>query len=51
MCEAHASDDSVDVTVSAFETSLREALDARSKGKMDELMSTATGAQAHPAAG
>jgi glutamate-1-semialdehyde 2,1-aminomutase len=51
MCEAHASDDSVDVTVSAFETSLREALDARSKGKMDELMTTATGAQAHPAAG
>ena len=48
VCEAHASDDSVDVAVTAFETSLREALDARSRGDAGE---PAQGAMSHPAAG
>ena len=51
MCEAHAADDSVDVVVSAFETSLREALDARAQGKIEALASAAMGAQSHSAAG
>jgi glutamate-1-semialdehyde 2,1-aminomutase len=51
MCEAHAADDSVDVVVSAFETSLREALDARAQGKIDVLASAAMGAESHSAAG
>ncbi|MBI2775700.1 MAG: aminotransferase class III-fold pyridoxal phosphate-dependent enzyme [Chloroflexi bacterium] len=36
ICEAHASDDSVDVAVSAFEASLRDALDARARGELAE---------------
>jgi glutamate-1-semialdehyde 2,1-aminomutase len=51
MCEAHASDDSVDVTVSAFEASLREALDARARGDIGTVKTAAMGAQAHSAAG
>jgi glutamate-1-semialdehyde 2,1-aminomutase len=51
MCEAHAADDSVDVVVSAFEASLREALDARAQGKLDVLASAAMGAESHSAAG
>ena len=51
MCEAHAADDSVDVVVSAFETSLREALDARAQGKLDAVATAAMGAQSHTAAG
>jgi hypothetical protein len=51
MCEAHAADDSVDRTVSAFEASLREALDARSRGNIEAVKTAAMGAQAHSAAG
>jgi glutamate-1-semialdehyde 2,1-aminomutase len=32
ICEAHASDDSVDISVTAFEQSLRAALDERARG-------------------
>ncbi|MBI2763870.1 MAG: aminotransferase class III-fold pyridoxal phosphate-dependent enzyme [Chloroflexi bacterium] len=34
VCEAHAKDDSVDIAVSAFEESLKAALDARARGKL-----------------
>jgi glutamate-1-semialdehyde 2,1-aminomutase len=51
VCEAHAADDSVDVVVRAFEDSLREALDARSRGRLDNLKTAAMGAQSHSAAG
>ena len=51
MCEAHAADDSVDVTVSAFEASLREALDARARGDIESVKTAAMGAQSHSAAG
>ena len=49
ICEAHASDDSVDLAVSAFEASLKEALDDRVHGKLDATV--AHGAMSHPAAG
>ena len=51
MCEAHAADDSVDIVVSAFEASLRQALDARARGKLDTVATAAMGAQSHSAAG
>ena len=43
--------DTVDVVVSAFEASLKEALDARAQGKLDVLASAAMGAESHSAAG
>ena len=51
MCEAHAQGDTVDVVLSAFEASLKEALDARTQGTIDVLASAAMGAQSHSAAG
>jgi len=48
ICEAHARDDSVDRAVTAFEDSLRAALDARARGNPDL---GAQGAMAHPAGG
>jgi hypothetical protein len=49
ICEAHSKDDSVDRAVSAFEDSLRAALDARARGHLED--GPASGAMAHPAAG
>jgi glutamate-1-semialdehyde 2,1-aminomutase len=51
MCEAHAADDSVDVAVTAFEGALRDALDARTSGRLEHLATAAMGAQSHSAAG
>ncbi len=48
VCEAHAKDDSVDLAVTAFEESLRAALEARARGGVDE---GGQGAMSHPAAG
>jgi glutamate-1-semialdehyde 2,1-aminomutase len=48
ICEAHAADDSVDRAVTAFEESLRAALDARGRGDIGEA---AEGAMSHPAGG
>jgi glutamate-1-semialdehyde 2,1-aminomutase len=48
ICEAHAKGDIVDRVVTAFEGSLKAALDARARG---ELGPSAVGAQSHPTAG
>jgi glutamate-1-semialdehyde 2,1-aminomutase len=48
ICEAHAADDSVDRAVTAFEASLRAALDARARGDIGQA---AEGAMSHPAGG
>jgi glutamate-1-semialdehyde 2,1-aminomutase len=48
VCEAHAADDSVDRAVTAFEESLRAALDARARGaELEPPM----GAMSHPGGG
>jgi glutamate-1-semialdehyde 2,1-aminomutase len=48
ICEAHAADDSVDRSISAFEASLRAALDERSRGSASGV---GQGAMSHPAGG
>jgi len=48
ICEAHSKDDSVDIAVTAFEESLRAALDARARATTHP---GAEGAMAHPAGG
>ncbi len=48
ICEAHAADDSVDRAVTAFEESLRAALEARARGTVPD---PGQGAMAHPAGG
>jgi len=48
ICEAHAADDSVDRAVTAFEASLRAALDARARG---DIGRAAEGAMSQPAGG
>ena len=48
ICEAHAADDSVDRSISAFEASLRAALDERSRSSAS---GAGQGAMSHPAGG
>ena len=48
ICEAHAADDSVDRAVTAFEASLRAALDARARG---DISRATEGAMSQPAGG
>jgi glutamate-1-semialdehyde 2,1-aminomutase len=48
ICEAHAADDSVDRSITAFEESLRAALDERAR---DKVTAAGPGAMSHPAGG
>jgi glutamate-1-semialdehyde 2,1-aminomutase len=48
VCEAHAGGDTVDRVIGAFESALKEALDARARGQTPP---DAKGAQSHPTAG